>query len=507
MSRRAILVLLTGAVSICSSLLLPAHPCLSQYAFEPSVRLEPDSVHQQASSIAADDYGNIGVVWVTDNGRADVRFAKSTDGGETFLPSVLVDTTLYPLLPPRAAFDGDGNPHVAWTEFELAYGKTQAKYARSTDGGASFLPGFYVAPDSTMSQHTHNLALDSSGNPMVVWNAFVNPDQSLYFSRSYDGGCTFEAPVRIDPHPGYQGGPDVALDDSDNVYISYSGDYWACFNYVFLVKSTDGGQTFGERVWVDRDTSCNFTTSIGIVPPEGGPLDNVVMVVWNESKPPAYDPRVYFAKSTDGGNIFGDVVTVSYGAAGNSFPLLGIGELGNLIAVWARGPLRYSCSLDGGLTFSSEASVDSLRTDTDNFPSLAMAAGGVPMVVRTGGGPGHSPDWQVYFNKGKKVGVQELPFGLIRDQEFHFGRPWPNPFEGVTRITYSVPGGVHVSLKVYDLSGRLVRALVDEQTPGSSGSVAWDGTDSSGRRVRDGVYFCKLRSGEFSATRKMVLLR
>jgi hypothetical protein len=504
MTRRAILVFLTGAVSICCSVLLPAHPCFSQYAFEPSVWLEPDSFRQQVSSIAADDYGNIGVVWWTT--KADVRFAKSTDGGETFLLSVQVDTALYLGGVPGVVFDTEGNPHVAWTQFELAYGKTQVKYARSTDGGASFLPGLYVAPEPTMSQQGANIAVDRDGNPMVVWNGYVAPDQPLFFSRSYDGGITFELPVRIDPHPGYQIGSDIALDDSENIYISYSGDYWACNEYVFVVKSTDGGQTFGERVWADGDLSCNSTTSIGIVPQEGGPLDGAVMVVWNEEKPPGYYTGVYFAKSTDGGSTFGDVVVVSCEASGNIWPQLGIGELGNLIVVWARGPLRYSYSLDGGLTFSPEAPVDSLRTDTDDIPGLAMAAGGVPMVVRTGPGPGHSR-WQVYFNKGRKVGVEELPFGPIRGQKFHFGRPWPNPFEGVTRITYSVPGGAHVSLKVYDLSGRLVRALVDEQTPGSSGSVAWDGTDSSGRRVRDGVYFCKFRSSEFSATRKMVLLR
>ncbi len=504
MSGRAISQLVIVAASNCSSLLLTTPVCFSQYAFEPSVWLEPDSFHQLASSIAADDAGNIGIVWVTF--RADVRFAKSTDGGESFLPSVQVDTTLYPAATPGIVFDSDGNPHVAWTEFELAYGKTQAKYARSTDGGASFLPGLYVAPDPTMWQYADNIAVDRDGNPMVVWDAYTAPDQPLFFSRSYDGGSTFEPPIRIDPHPGYQSGSDIALDDSDNIYISYSADYWACNKYVFVVKSTDGGRTFGERVCADGDTSCNFSTSIGVVSSGGGPLDNAVTVVWNEQRPPTYLCGVYFTMSADGGSTFGNVVTVSDEPTGKILPQLGMGEGGSFIVVWAGGPLHFSYSLDGGLTFSPEAPVDSLRTNEDNIPGLAMASGGVPMVVRTGLGPGHS-DWQVYFNKGGNVGVEELPFGLIRDQEFHFGYPWPNPFDRFTRIAYSVPGDACVSLKVYDSSGRLVRVLVEGDLPAGRHRASWDGRDEFQHPLPSGTYFFKLQGGGGSTTRKAILLR
>lgn len=504
MSRRAILSRVACVSLLFMSFFSGQPVCRAQYAFEPSVWLEPDSFRQQASSIAADDYGRIGVVWWTT--RADVRFAKSTDGGETFLPSVQVDTTLHLGGVPGVAFDSDGNPHVAWTGFELAYGKTQTRYARSTDGGASFLPGLYVAPDPTMWQYANNIAVDRDGNPMVVWDGNVSAEKLLYFSRSYDGGATFEAPVRVDPHPGYQSGPDIAVDDSGNIYISYSGDHWACNKYVFVVKSTDGGQTFGERVWADGDTSCSFTTSIGIVPSEGGPPDGAVMVVWNERKPPAYDDGVYITMSADGGSTFSDVVTVSDDPTGKYQPLLGIGDGGGVIVVWSEGRLRFSYSLDGGLTFSPEAYVDSLRTDMDNVPGLAMAAGGVPMVVRTGPGPSHSK-WQVYFNKGKEVGVQESPSSPVRGVEFGVGPVWPNPFRRSTGITYSVPGGGNIALSIYDSSGRLVRALIDKYELAGSHSVVWDGTDSEGCQVKDGVYFCRVEFGELSKTRKMIMLR
>ena len=84
----------------------------------------------------------------------------------------------------------------------------------------------------------------------------------------------------------------------------------------------------------------------------------------------------------------------------------------------------------------------------------------------------------------------------------------PNPFNPTTSIRYDVPsGGGHVTLKIYDVAGRLVRTLVDQaQTPGEK-TVRWNGRNQQGRSVASGVYFYRMNTPGFEQTRKMVLLR
>lgn len=84
----------------------------------------------------------------------------------------------------------------------------------------------------------------------------------------------------------------------------------------------------------------------------------------------------------------------------------------------------------------------------------------------------------------------------------------PNPFNPVTTISYDVPaGGAHVSLRIYDTAGRLVRTLVDEQRPAGTHGITWDGRNGAGSPVSSGVYFYKMTSGAFSESRRMVLLK
>lgn len=84
----------------------------------------------------------------------------------------------------------------------------------------------------------------------------------------------------------------------------------------------------------------------------------------------------------------------------------------------------------------------------------------------------------------------------------------PNPFRASTVIRYAVPeGGGGLSLKVYDVGGRLVRTLVEGARPAGLQSVTWDGRDDRGRAVDAGVYFYRLTATDYSRTRKLVLMR
>ncbi|UCD30594.1 MAG: VCBS repeat-containing protein [Planctomycetota bacterium] len=83
----------------------------------------------------------------------------------------------------------------------------------------------------------------------------------------------------------------------------------------------------------------------------------------------------------------------------------------------------------------------------------------------------------------------------------------PNPFNPVTAIRFNLPGREHVKVSVYDVSGRLVRTLINREMDAGLNEIYWDGSNSSGHSVASGVYFCRLVAGEFSETKKMLLLR
>jgi hypothetical protein len=95
------------------------------------------------------------------------------------------------------------------------------------------------------------------------------------------------------------------------------------------------------------------------------------------------------------------------------------------------------------------------------------------------------------------------PIELVRLHE-----PTPNPFMHLTTLTYEVRVPSTINGRVHDVSGRLVR-LLERRTINQPGSerISWDGRDDRGRLLPAGVYFLTLSTGEWAATRRIVLVR
>jgi len=84
---------------------------------------------------------------------------------------------------------------------------------------------------------------------------------------------------------------------------------------------------------------------------------------------------------------------------------------------------------------------------------------------------------------------------------------YPNPFNPVTNISYEVKADADVTLEVYNIKGQKVRTLVDDFVVEGVYNTEWNGTDDNGSAVSSGIYFYKMKSGKFSAARKMILLK
>jgi hypothetical protein len=118
------------------------------------------------------------------------------------------------------------------------------------------------------------------------------------------------------------------------------------------------------------------------------------------------------------------------------------------------------------------------------------------------------------FFGGLQTGVED-PFSddPILPQSFTLNQNYPNPFNPTTTISYSIDQNAaqrsanRTELVIYNILGQEIRTLVSlEQGPGEY-SVVWDGRSESGSEVSSGVYLYRLKRGEISQSRKMVLLK
>ena len=86
------------------------------------------------------------------------------------------------------------------------------------------------------------------------------------------------------------------------------------------------------------------------------------------------------------------------------------------------------------------------------------------------------------------------------------GRAAPNPFAEGTVISYQMAAQGPVSIKIYNVEGKLVRTLVDGKVDAGTHSVIWNGIDNSGKVAARGVYFCCMQARGYRATEKIVFV-
>lgn len=92
-------------------------------------------------------------------------------------------------------------------------------------------------------------------------------------------------------------------------------------------------------------------------------------------------------------------------------------------------------------------------------------------------------------------------------QAFDLFQTIPNPASSTVHIQYSLAKPTHTTMRIYDLTGRLVQTLVEEEKEAGTYIVPWYGKDATGNRVSSGIYFYHLNAGDFTAIRKLVILR
>ena len=145
------------------------------------------------------------------------------------------------------------------------------------------------------------------------------------------------------------------------------------------------------------------------------------------------------------------------------------------------------------LTVSSGGGEASDGVYTNTVVMGQTASGESSDSVFTGGGGflGGGDDW-----------MTALFEELFLPTEFNLSQNYPNPFNPATTINYALAEPGHVRMEIYDILGRRLAVLIDEQKEAGYHSLIWQASN-----VPTGVYFYRIKTGDFEKTRKMMLLK
>ncbi len=190
-------------------------------------------VPARGPSLALGDDNQVWLAWtVGEDAEADIRVARSADGGRSFGPAVIVESGRAHADAPKLAMDERGALHLVFGErLTDRRGTQRIRHTRSTDGGASFEPARTI---SNGDSHAHfpALAFGADGRVLVTWRHFPDPRSrplGTGFVLSTDGGERFSEPAMIpgsnDPELGFNGSlqgllmAPLAMDESGRVAV------------------------------------------------------------------------------------------------------------------------------------------------------------------------------------------------------------------------------------------------------------------------------------------------
>jgi hypothetical protein len=111
------------------------------------------------------------------------------------------------------------------------------------------------------------------------------------------------------------------------------------------------------------------------------------------------------------------------------------------------------------------------------------------------------PPFDILVSQDWVTGIGDTPLAT------QLGPNYPNPFNPETSIPFVLGRDGRVTLRIFDVNGRFVATLLDENRGAGQHVARWDGRDARGRASSSGVYFVRLDANTMTATRKIVLLK
>ncbi len=422
------------------------------------------------AGVAADDNGNIYAVWQqreTSDQDYAVYFSKF-DGSTWTTP---VNLTGNDLENEEASVNvsSDGTVFIAWNTDAEPDGSEWVLSIHSTDQGATWSspPDTLSSADgiiggSSTTSGRPFLAAGPGGKMVAAWHEEPDghPDREMFFSY-FDGSGWSDEDFTIDVADSANSMyGTVALDSESNIYMVY--------------------RSFGPSVTLLKKKGWDEASW-----PESA--DTVVSPIYESYKP--------FLGIDGNDNMY-----MVFRMDNLADTLYGLEDIG------------YVTSADRGVSWTEPVRLNRENYD-GGYVTLAPRIGpdGVDVLWREAAKPffdeGDTDSGAVVYGR---IDLLETAIEDIKNmpvQDYQLSANYPNPFNPSTTFYFTVPQAGIYEVAVYDVMGKKVRTLYDENFPAGIFSATWDATSDKGVRVASGIYFYNLKGENINLTRKMVLMR
>lgn len=147
---------------------------------------------------------------------------------------------------------------------------------------------------------------------------------------------------------------------------------------------------------------------------------------------------------------------------------------------------------------------DTISFDIDNIRRAHQEVIGVPEAV---GWP-NPVGWAaraVITDESMTTGLEDEQ--AVLPESFKLSNAYPNPFNPTTHLSYQLPKNEKVVISIYNILGEKVATLVDKKLNAGKYTTLWNGKDMRGKQVSSGIYFCRMRAGNFVKIRKLTLMK
>lgn len=465
----------------------------SNSQWQPDVRLTNESAPSNTSQnnawcIAAN--GNVvHIVWADGRenflGSSKIFYNQSTDGGTTWEG----DTRLTDFHGYNPSISVSGLiVHIVWNELR-DYNK-EIYYKRSTDGGIS-----WGADDTRLTNDPGDSfypSLAASGSYVhTVWMETRDGNREIYLKRSTNSGLTWGTDTRLTNNYLLSQFPSIAVSGS-NVHIVWF-DTRPGNHEIYYKRSIDDGTSWGADIRLTNNIYNSFYPTIAA-------SGSNVYVVWQDDREHPEHWNLFFKKSSDGGLNWGADTRLTNNLSSSITPSIAASGT-NVHVIWnENGILGYKISTDAGITWGAETSLTNTPVYT---PSLSVYGTAVH-VVWSGN---HHGNYEIYYKRnptGNPIGIIQI--GNEVPEKFSLGQNYPNPFNPTTNFEFRIAEFGFVNLTIYDAMGREVTTLVNENLKPGTYKVEWS-ADFRAANFSSGVYFYKITAGNFTETKRMILIK
>jgi uncharacterized delta-60 repeat protein len=455
------------------------------------------NANDEASSIAVDGSGNVyvtGYSAVIGSGYDYTTIKYNTTGVQQWVqryngPGNADDWAT------AIAIDGSGNVYVTGSSLGNGTDMDYATIKYNSNGVQQWVQR-YNGPIGNGIDEANSIAVDGTGNVYFTGKSIGNGTGGDYATIKYNTNGVQQWVQRYNgPTSGDDAANSIAVDGSGNVYVTGNseGDY-ATIKY----------NSNGTQEWIQRYSG------------SGNSYDAANSIAVDGSG------NAYVTGTSDG-----DYATIKYNANGVQDWVQRYNGPGNgddealCIAIDGYGNVYVT-----GYSFGSGTRYD--------YATLKYNSSGVQQWVQRYNGPGNGEDWahsiavdgsgNVYVTGGstgigtapdyatikysQPIGIKQISSEV--PDKYALYQNYPNPFNPSTKIKFEIPDfplskgvrGMNVRLTIYDLLGREVTTLVNEQLKPGTYEVEWDASSYA-----SGVYFYRLETSDYVETKKMLMLK